>query len=165
VPLHDAGLSLEGSDISPAAIEQLKQRRPEANVKAGDFLTHNTEKPYAYLLSIQLFQHGNSRKARRLFEKTYDLLQPRGLFVLRVNSIHTQIAERHEITERSPEGGLTVKYISGQKTGMDVHFFSAEELHELTRRHYKTVMPLREEFIPRADKSYWVQWETILEKI
>lgn len=164
VPLFDAGLTLEGNDISPIAIEQLKQRWPKAKVAVGDFLTHEANTPYAYLLSIQLFQHGDRKTIRRLFDKTYRLLQPGGLFVLRVNSIHTQIVQQYDVVERSPEGGFTVQYHTGQKTGLHVHFYSAEELHNLTRQRYNVVMPLREEFIPRDDGTYWVQWETMLEK-
>ncbi|MGI0133960.1 MAG: class I SAM-dependent methyltransferase, partial [Candidatus Micrarchaeaceae archaeon] len=90
VPLIDAGLPLEGDDISSVAIEQLRARRPQADVNVGDFLAHTAAESYAYLLSIQLFQHGNQKIVRQLFAKAYDLLQPKGLFVLRVNSIHTQ---------------------------------------------------------------------------
>jgi cyclopropane fatty-acyl-phospholipid synthase-like methyltransferase len=119
---------------------------------------------YWYLLSIQLFQHGNNETVRRLFEKAYEILQPGGLFILRVNSIHTQIVQKYSTVERSPGGGLTIRYHTGQKTGLDVHFYSAEEIHGLTTESYTVIMPLREEFIPREDGTYWVQWETILEK-
>lgn len=164
VPLFDAGLNLEGNDISPVAIEQLKERRPKAHVAVGDFLAHEAKTPYAYVLSIQLFQHGNRKTVRHLFDKAYELLQTGGLFVLRVNSIHTQIVQKYDVVERSPEGGFTVQYHTGQKTGLHVHFYSAEELHNLIRSRYNIVLPLREEFIPRDDGTYWVQWETMLEK-
>lgn len=163
-PLFDAGLDMEGNDISPVAIDQLKQRRPNAKVTVGDFLTHEAKAPYAYLLSIQLFQHGDRKTVQQLFDKAYELLQSGGLFVLRVNSIHTQIVQKYDTVERSPEGGFTVQYHTGQKTGLHVHFYSAEELHNLTRNQYKVVLPLREEFMPRDDGTYWVQWETMLEK-
>lgn len=164
VPLVDSGLKIEGNDISPMAIEQLKQRQPKANVAVGDFLTHNATVPYAYLLSIQLFQHGDRKTVRRLFDKARELLQSDGLFVLRVNSIHTQIVQKYDVVERSPEGGFTVQYHAGQKTGLHVHFYSAEEIHNLTRQHYDVVIPLREEFMSRDDGTYWVQWETMLKK-
>lgn len=164
VPLVEAGLQLEGNDISPVAIEQLKERLPHANVAVGDFLTHEAPAAYAYLLSIQLFQHGDRKAVGRLFDKTYDLLLPKGLFALRVNSIHTQIVQKYDTIEDTPDGGSTIHYHSGQKTGLAIHFYSAEEIHALTEKRYNIVMPLREEFIPRDDGTYWVQWETILEK-
>lgn len=164
VPLFDAGLDMEGNDISPVAVEQLKQRRSKAKITVGDFLTHEAKTPYAYLLSIQLFQHGDQGTVQQLFDKAYELLRSGGLFVLRVNSIHTQIVQKYDVVERSPEGGFTVQYHSGQKTGLHVHFYSAEELHSLTGERYKVVLPLREEFMPRDDGTYWVQWETMLEK-
>ena len=164
VPLFDAGLTMEGNDISQVAVDQLKHRRPKAQVAVGDFLAHEAKTPYGYLLSIQLFQHGDRKTVRQLFDKAHELLQSGGLFVLRVNSIHTQIVQKYDMVEHSPEGGFTVQYYTGQKTGLHVHFYSAEELHNLTKTRYNVVLPLREEFIPRDDGTYWVQWETMLEK-
>jgi 2-polyprenyl-3-methyl-5-hydroxy-6-metoxy-1,4-benzoquinol methylase len=164
IPLIDAGLKLEGNDISSVAVDQLKSKRPEAVVSVGDFLTHKTAKPYKYIISLQLFQHTNNGSIEELFKKTRELLSSGGIFVLRVNSIHTQIAEKHKVIKETKEGGLSIGYESGQKKGQTIHFYSAEEIHSLTRKDFSIILPLREEFIPRSDGTYWVQWETILEK-
>lgn len=163
IPLVEAGLRLKGNDISPVAISQLKERLPEADVEVGDFFTMKSE-PFSYLISIQLFQHGNQAQVERLFAKVWELLRPGGLLCLRVNSIHTQIAQGYEVVETTPNGGFTILYQSGPKRGQEIHFYSAEEIVSLTKDNADVLLPLQEEFIPREDGSYWVQWETIVRK-
>lgn len=164
VQLIDAGLKLEGNDISPVAVQQLKSRRPDAVVSVADFLTMPEHTQYWYLLSIQLFQHCNNATKVQLFDKAAALLQPQGLFVLRVNSVNTEIIEEYDLVEGSPDSGFTIRYKSGQKTGQYIHFYSDTELHQLTKGAFKVVMPLREDFTARSDGTRWAQWETILEK-
>lgn len=164
IPLLNEGLSVEANDISEVAIEQLKNRHKGVKVTTGDFLSADSSGPYDYLLSIQLFQHVNKHGTQPLFKKAAELLKPGGLFVLRVNSIHTQIVQDYSLRDTSKEGGLTIQYKTGQKEGQYIHFYSAEEIHRLTMSVFDIVLPLREEFIPRKDGTYWVQWETILKK-
>jgi SAM-dependent methyltransferase len=164
IPLYDTGLHLSGNDISAKAIELLKKQRPEADVSVGNFLDHTPSTPYAYLLSIQLFQHADLHTMHRLFAKTTSLLRPSGLFVLRVNATHTEIIEDHEVFERSPQGSFTIRYQSGQKKGQAIHFYTAEEITVLTQPRYTVAMPLREAFMERSDGTRWAQWETILRK-
>lgn len=164
IPLLEAGLDIEANDISSTAVEQLKEKRDVVKVQVGDFLSSTVSRPYDYLLSIQLFQHVNEHGVERLFEKVDQLLRRGGVFALRVNSIHTQIAEKHSKLSTSAEGGFTIRYESGQKNGQHIHFYSAEEIHRLTADTFDVIMPLREEFIPRDNGTYWTQWETILKK-
>lgn len=163
VPLLEAGLDIEANDISPVAIEQLKKRYHAAKASVGDFLV-DSQKQYDYVLSLQLFQHVDAADVSELFQRVLQLLRPGGLFFLRVNSTHTQIIQKYETVTTVPEGGFTIRYNSGQKTGQRIHFYTAEEIHALTSPSFSVVMPLREEFIPRDDGTYWAQWETILKK-
>lgn len=164
IPLLKEGLSIEANDISEVAIRQLKNRYKSVQATTGDFLSSDSSRSYGYLLSIQLFQHVNEHGPQPLFKKAVELLRPGGLFILRVNSIHTQIVQDYSLLDTSKEGGFTVQYKSGQKDGQCIHFYSAEEIHTLTMNAFDVVLPLREEFIPRNDGTYWVQWETILRK-
>lgn len=164
IPLIEAGLKIEANDISPEAIRQLQSKVPHVRATVGDFMETNPEQPYGYILSLQLFQHTDQAGIIKLFQKTYDLLRPAGIFALRVNSIHTQIEQQHTVTDHSQTGGFTIQYHSGHKEGQYIHFYSAEEIHSLTGEHFETILPLREEFIPRNDGTYWAQWETILRK-
>lgn len=164
IPLLESGLDIEANDISSIAVKQLKEKHKIVKVQIGDFLSTASSGPYDYLLSIQLFQHVNEHGAERLFEKVNHLLRKDGIFALRVNSIHTQIAQEYSKISTSSGGGFTIQYKSGQKDGQYIHFYSAEEIHQLTVDAFDVIMPLREEFIPRDDGTYWAQWETILKK-
>ncbi len=164
LPLLDAGLMLEGNDISSQAIQQLKKVRPSAKVEVGDFMK-GSNKTYDYVVSIQLFQHGTFSEVKKFFDKTYQLINDNGLFFLRVNSVNTQIIEDYEVVENTPENGLTILYKTGQKPGQNIHFYSAKEIQKLTADRYKVILPLREEVIYRDNGTYWVQWETVLQKI
>lgn len=164
VPLLDAGLNIHANDISDVAIRQLQARRSDVKVEVGDFMSHTATMPYDYLLSIQLFQHVNEHGPGLLFDKVNELLRPKGLFALRVNATRTQVLEDHSAVDHSPGGGFTIQYQSGPKDGQYIHFYTAEEIHALTRESFDVVMPLREVFMPRDDGTYWAQWETILRK-
>lgn len=164
VPLLKEGLNITANDISEVAIKQLKERYKDVNATVNDFMSVTGHDSFDYLLSIQLFQHVNNHGPEPLFEKVFQLLKPGGLFILRVNSIHTQITQDYSKVDATKDGGLTIQYESGQKEGQYIHFYSAEEIHRLTMSKFDVVMPLREEFIPRDDNTYWVQWETILKK-
>lgn len=164
IPLLDAGLDIEAQDISEVAVRQLEDKRPGVKVEVGDFMSSSNLSQYDYVLSIQLFQHVNEHGPRPLFEKVLEVLKPDGLFILRVNSINTQIVEDYAEVETSDSGGLTIQYKSGHKSGQFIHFYSAEQIHDLTKDSFKIVMPLREERIPREDGTFWAQWETILRK-
>lgn len=164
VPLLESGLRIEAEDISEVAIKQLKDRYSDVKAVVGDFVSSSRQTQYDYLLSIQLFQHVNEHGPKPLFDKVVELLKPGGLFILRVNSIHTQIIEEYNKLGTTDDGGFTVQYESGQKDGQYIHFYSAEEIHRLTSDAFDVILPLREAFMQRKDGSYWVQWETILRK-
>lgn len=165
IPLLRSGLRIDANDISPVAVQQLKENYPSAQIEVADFTKIDLVSIYDYVLSIQLFQHTKEDKINELFDQVLSQLKSGGIFALRVNSIHTQIAERHTVVSTNKKGGLNIKYESGQKKGMHIHFYSAEEIVSYTCANYEVLLPLREDFISRADGSYWVQWETILKKV
>lgn len=168
IPLVDAGLNLTGLDISPEALNQIKAKRPNNpnELVCADFLDYQPSKPLDYLVSIQVFQHGTQEEVAKHFEKTARLLKVVGLFFLRVNSTATQIFHKHEIIETSPEGGKTVEYTDGPKTGMDIHFYTKEELEHLTAGLFEPVSELSEAVMDREppQSGQWVQWEGIWSK-
>ncbi len=86
VPLADAGLGIRGIDVSPVAIRQLSERRPDlaGRVSCADFARY-PERPLDYIVSIQAFQHGTGAQIREYFEKVSRMLRRGGLFFLRVN--------------------------------------------------------------------------------
>ena len=90
-----------------------------------------------------------------------------GLFCVRVNATGTDIWPEHEVTERHPDGGLTVRYLAGPKRHLLIHFFSAAELGALFGSGFEPVVQLRPQHTWRAtpEPGRWTQWEAIWRRI
>jgi SAM-dependent methyltransferase len=165
LPLVDAGLSLCGLDVSREALAGLARRRPTvaSRLVHADFRGFEPGRRFAYLIAIQVFQHGAAGDARTYFDTVATLLRPGGLFFLRVNSSSTQIRRAHTLVERSAPGGLTIRYDEGPKRGLLVHFYSRGELERLAARAFVPVGEPREDVIQRAppETGSWSQWEMI----
>lgn len=163
LPLVDAGLDLDGLDVSPEALRQLAERRPAIAPRRLCCDVHDVvrRRDYAYLIAIQVFQHGTSTEARRWFATAAALLPPGGLLFVRVNAVATQIYHRHTALEQTDSGGLTIRYDDGPKEGLAVHFYARAELDALTRDAFLQIDGLREDITHRdpPKTGSWVQWE------
>ncbi len=170
LPLRDAGLKLHGMDISSTAISQLKRLAPETEQTAfvGDFANYNGGNIFAYIVAIQVFQHGNREEIDQLFAQTHDALKDEGKLFLRVNSIDTDLGYDREITERKQQNaGRTVRYKEGPKAGQEIHFYTENELASIAIRHsFEVIQPPQEITEARKPplKGSWSQWETIWQK-
>ncbi len=167
LPLVSAGLNLNGLDVSPVALQQISKKMPHLADKlvCQDFKSFSAAKQFDYIVAIQVFQHGTERDARQYFEKVCSLLKPGGLFFLRVNSIATEIYHKYEVLEKNKFGGFTIKYTEGPKSNLPVHFYSNEEILDLTREFAVVMLPVQE-MIQREPpkKGCWAQWEGIFQK-
>jgi SAM-dependent methyltransferase len=166
--LADAGLSVWGLDVSAEALRQLTARRPDhaTRLRHGDFLGFRPDGALAYLIAIQVFQHGRQADAEAYFARTHALLDVGGLFFLRVNSATTEVHHDHEVVERNAHGGFTVEYRAGPKRGLPIHFYGRAELAALTDHRFRRVAEPREDVIRRAPpkQGSWAQWEAVYEK-
>jgi SAM-dependent methyltransferase len=168
VPLADAGLALRGLDVSGEALRQLAARCPAhaGRLVHGDLRDIEPGTPLAYVVAIQVFQHGTAADALAYFGRAQALLAPGGLLFVRVNSASTQVFHRHEVAETGAEGGFTVRYLEGPKQGLSVHFYSRPELDAITREAFQDVLPPREDVILRTPpkRGFWAQWEAVYRK-
>jgi len=168
LPLFDAGFDLYGLDLSQEAITQLATRRASLAERliCGDFRAFSAARLFAYLIAIQVFQHGTEADVALYFEKVAALLQPSGLFCLRVNSVSTQIYQAHRLLEQNEFGGFTVQYQSGPKQGLPVHFYSWAELEHLTQANFRLLAPPQEAVMarPAPQTGTWAQWEALWER-
>ena len=168
LPLVDAGLRLDGLDVSREALGQLASRRPDVadRLIMADFGDWRPPRAYAYAIAIQVFQHGTAADAARWFRGAASLLCPDGLLFVRVNSASTDIYHQHTVLEASAPGGITIRYDDGPKLGMAVHFYSRAELDALTRNDFLPVGEPVEVFVRReAPKTgSWAQWEGVWQK-
>ncbi len=165
LPLVNSGLRLYGLDLSGESLRQLSAREPAiaAQLIKADFREYGPRQPFGYIVAIQVFQHGFGVDVDKYFAKVSAALSPGGLFFLRVNAASTQIYQPHTIVERNTFGGLTVLYEGGPKRGLPVHFYSRDELLQLTGNDFEVVDQLREDVTQRTppESGYWVQWEGI----
>jgi len=167
VPLSGAGLDLTGLDISSRAIAQLRERTPgAAGLIVGGIDALRPSAEFDLVIGIQVFQHGNRAQAHAHLTGAAAHVAPGGLFCLRVNATGTDIRYRHERTEEAGDGGFTIRYLDGPKTGLEIHFFTAAELTGLMGEDFSPVMPLRFDSTPhvRPAKSQWSQWEAIWQR-
>ena len=130
LPLLDAGLDLTGLDISRQAIAHLRARRPD---RAGQLITGDLgalppAARYDLVVGIQVFQHGTRAQAHQHLAATAARIRPGGLLCVRVNAAGTDIEHAHRRFEEHGDGSFSVRYRSGPKAGLDIHFFAAAEL-------------------------------------
>jgi hypothetical protein len=168
LPLTAAGLDLTGLDISAAAIAQLTTRAPQRRHQLihGDLTTLPAVARYPLIVGIQVFQHGDRAATHAHIRAAQERVAPGGLFCLRVNATDTDIWPEHEVTERDPDGGLTVRYLAGPKHGLHIHFFSANELDALFTGNFTPVLLTRLQRTWRdpPQPGQWAQWEAIWRK-
>jgi SAM-dependent methyltransferase len=120
LPLVAGGLDLTGLDISAAAIAALGARAPGRRDRLvhGDLSALPAPAVYDVVIGIQVFQHGDRAAAHAHIRAAQRRVGPGGLFCLRVNATRTDVWPAHEVTERHPDGGFTVRYLAGPKQGL-----------------------------------------------
>jgi SAM-dependent methyltransferase len=168
LPLIAAGLDLDGLDISAIALSQLAARLPSRrdHLICGDLAALSADAVYPLVIGIQVFQHGDRAIAHAHVRSAQQRLTPGGLFCLRVNATATDIWPAHEVTERGDDGSRTVRYLTGPKQGLDIHFFTAPELAALFAGGFRLLVPLRLQRTRRVppEPGQWSQWEAIWRK-
>lgn len=164
LPLVAGGLDLIGLDVSTRALAQLAARVPERHDKLiqGTVTALPASARYRLVVGIQVFQHGDRATAHAHIGAAQARLLPAGLFCLRVNAVGTELEYSHDVLERDTDGGFSVRYREGPKSGLDIHFFAASELAALFA-DYEAVLPTRLDRTWRTPpaRGQWSQWEAI----
>ncbi len=155
IPLAESGLSLVGLDISQHALDQLRQRMgmDQSDLVCSDFESYKPNQKFDYIVSIQVFQHGNWEQVQKNFKKVEDLLNPGGLFFLRVKSINMPTKDPHRTIEQTPHGGFSAHFTGNKKAGLDIHYYSEAELNGLMSRNFQTIVTPHEIIEMSDDKS------------
>jgi len=98
-----------------------------------------------------------------------ELLEPGGLFCLRVNALGTETEYRRTVLTETADIGLTIRYDEGPKRRLGIHFFARDELDRLTDS-LVPILPLRIQRMFRQEPSaaHWDQsegiWQAPLER-
>lgn len=169
VPLREAGLALDGVDVSPVAIAALLARAPRlregASVTCGDLMEVEPPEPYAYVVAIQSLMHGTAGDVARRFAKVDSLLAAGGLLFLRTNTVASEVTHAHETLEETPLGGRTIRYLGGERDGLVIHFFTEAEVSSLLPGYSRVGRPTTH-VVPRTppEAGQWTQLEAVLQK-
>jgi SAM-dependent methyltransferase len=165
LPLVRSGLDLIGLDISPVALQQLAERAPDVRdqLHCGDVSCLPSHQRFDLIIGIQVFQHGTREAAHTHIRAAQHRVAPGGLFAIRVNAVGTNVNHSHQVLERAPDGGYTVRYHDGPKNGLAIHFFSQQELSDLFAERFTLILPLRIQTMTRQPpaRGQWSQWEAI----
>lgn len=165
IPLIKQELHLTGLDISQTAIVQLQQKALPLTPKliCADFNAFRSAQPFDYLISIQVFQHGDWNRVQQMFRHTFDLLRPGGLLFLRVKSTNMPTKDPHTIIETTALGGFTTHFISGKKQGQDIHYYAAAELKFLATEQQE-ILPPTEAIEQENNAIRRAHWQAIWRK-
>ena len=166
LPLVDGGLDLIGVDISTEAIAGLRARHPALceNLIVGDLSTLPPSTQYDLVIGIQVFQHGTRAEAHHHLRAAAARVSANGLLCVRVNATETDVEHTHDrVEEDADDGSFTVRYHSGPKAGLDIHFFTRTELCTIVGHGFIDVLPPRLSTTARTPPSrgHWSQWEVI----
>lgn len=112
VPLIQSSLRLTGIDISSIAISQIhkKIKNYDYDVICDSFENFKFKQTFDYIISIQIFQHGDDKNILSNFNKVEKLLNTGGLLFLRINSISADINHDYSIIDKNNHDGMTIKY-------------------------------------------------------
>ncbi len=162
-PLLDAGLDLIGVDVSAAAIAQLGEARPHdaARFIHGNLASLSDNQQFDLVIGIQVFMFGTRAQAHEHLRDAQARVRPGGLLCLRANAVGTDVWPSHSLLEQHNDASFTVTYTRGPKAGLDVHFFSADELRALFLG-WDSVLPLRLDSRVRVrGPGQWSQYEAV----
>ncbi len=113
IPLHEAGLKIEGLEISEVMIDTLRQKAPTLNVHQGDIRHFALDKRYEAILALSsiLVLVKNHQEIRQCLQCAYEHLQPEGLLLLELPNHSVEIAlsnNRQEVHCSDGHGTIVV---------------------------------------------------------
>ena len=94
IPLHEAGLKIEGLEISEVMIDTLRQKAPALKVHQGDIRHFALDQGYEAILALSsiLVLVNNHQEIRQCLQCAYEHLQPEGLLLLELPNHSVEIA-------------------------------------------------------------------------
>ena len=129
-PLVAAGLDLIGLDVSPVAIQQLTARMPEraSRLVTGDLSALPAGETYPLVVAIQVLHHGDREQSHRLLADTVARVAPGGMLAIGIETVGTDVYERHEVLERAEDGSYTIRYLESSGE-LVTHFRTVRGVH------------------------------------
>ena len=112
IPLHEAGLKIEGLEISEVMIDLLRQKAPALKVHQGDIRHFALDKRYEAILALSstFVLVNNHNEIKQCLQCAYEHLQPEGLLLLELpnHPVEIELSNNSQEVHRSDGHGPIV---------------------------------------------------------
>jgi SAM-dependent methyltransferase len=122
IPMHDAGIDIEGLEISQVMIDVVSQRAPSLKVHKGDMRDFTINRQYDAILALSsvLVFVANEQEIKQCLQRCYDHLNPKGMLLLELPNHKVEIAHSNNSQEvHYSEDQNTVVVIQSAVEGQD----------------------------------------------
>ncbi len=93
IPLHEAGINIEGLEISKVMIDVVGQRAPGLKVHLGDMRNYTINRQYDAILALSsvLVFVNNEQEIKQCLQRCYDHLESKGILLLELPNHSVEI--------------------------------------------------------------------------
>mgnify|MGYP000014624957 FL=1 len=122
IPSHEAGIDIEGLEISQVMIDVVGQRAPNLKVHKGDMRDFTINRKYdaIFALSSVLVFVANEQEIKLCLQRCYDQLEPKGMLLLELPNHKVEIAQSNNSQEvHYSEDQNTIVVIQSAVEGQD----------------------------------------------
>ena len=122
IPLHEAGINIEGLEISQVMIDVVAQRAPGLKVHKGDMRDYAINGGYEAILALSsvLVFVANEQEIKRCLQRCYDHLESKGLLLLELPNHSVEIGQSNNSQEiHQSEDQSTIVVIQSAVEGQD----------------------------------------------
>ena len=101
IPLHEAGINIEGLEISQVMIDIIGRRAPTLKVHRGDMRDYTINRRYDAILALSsvLVFVANEQEIKRCLQRCYDHLESKGILLLELPNHKVEIAQSNNSQE------------------------------------------------------------------
>ena len=101
IPSHEAGIDIEGLEISQVMIDVVGQRAPNLKVHKGDMRDFTINRKYdaIFALSSVLVFVANEQEIKQCLQRCYDHLESKGILLLELPNHSVEISQNNNSQE------------------------------------------------------------------
>ena len=122
IPLHEAGVNIEGLEISQVMIDVVAERAPGLKVHKGDMRDYKISGRYDAILALSsvLVFVANEQEIKQCLQRCYDHLEPGGILLLELPNHSVEVGHSNNSQEiHQSEDQRTIVVIQSAVEGQD----------------------------------------------
>ena len=122
IPLHEAGVNIEGLEISQVMIDVVAERAPGLKVHKGDMRDYKINGRYDAILALSsvLVFVANEQEIKQCLQRCYDHLEPGGILLLELPNHSVEVGHSNNSQEiHQSEDQRTIVVIQSAVEGQD----------------------------------------------